>query len=88
MLNKKEEVVVTTGNRCLPSWTSCESGVDHLLVVDAEHVDPPVLSREEDKSFYFYGKVCKCLAVFLSINPVRGFFNRILACGVHTAPLL
>lgn len=27
----------------VPSWTSCQSGINHLLVVDAEHVDPTVL---------------------------------------------
>lgn len=31
-------------NQYLPSWATGQSGINHLLVVDAEHVDPTVLS--------------------------------------------
>lgn len=31
-------------NQHLPSGATCQGGINHLLIVDAEHVDPTVLS--------------------------------------------
>lgn len=45
-LRNNKSSVTEEANRHLPSWATGQSCINHLLIVDPEHVDAAILSRK------------------------------------------